>query len=232
MKYILKYTFIFVIIFLFTHPIFAAEKEATNPDKSVYQTTVQESATILSSIKEFLLVLQPAVTVLAIIIGGIWTYMLFVQRRQKYPRADITHDITHISLTGNKIWLHLDITLTNIGDVLLSFASAEFRIQQVLPLSPDLAQTINEGKDPVEEELEIGWPIICNRVRKWKEGAFEIEPGESDHVYFDCIVDSKSEVIEVYSHFQNIKKGERDIGWPLTTIYDLRFRNNSENNPT
>lgn len=65
-----------------------------------------------------------------------------------------------------------------------------------------------------------------------EKGELEIEPGESDHVYFDCIINSEPEVIEVYSYFKNIKKHWRDIGWPLTTVYDLRSHNNSEDDPT
>jgi flagellar biogenesis protein FliO len=48
----------------------------------------------LSDIKDIADVIQALFTSLAFIIGGAWTYLLFVRKRQRFPRAKIEHQIT------------------------------------------------------------------------------------------------------------------------------------------
>ena len=67
----------------------------------------------------------------------------------------------------------------------------------------------------------------------------EIEPGESDEICFDYLIDTGVEIINIYSYFSNFKKKsmfrifnrfhicrrvlkKRDIGWQITTIYNLK----------
>jgi len=167
--------------------------------------------------------LESYITILAIILGGYWTYMLFIKKRQKYPRADMLHDIKHVPLSDKKTLLTLNVKIINIGDVMISIESGEVRVQQVLPVPEEILEEIQKGEDPVKEnEREIFWSIINERKCKLEKDEVEIEPGESDNIKFDFIIDSDIMVIEIYSHFKNIKKQKRDLGWSLTSIYDLR----------
>jgi hypothetical protein len=183
----------------------------------------------LSDLKDFFAIIQACAgsvqacaTVIAIIVGGVWSYMLFVQKRQRYPRANIEHRITHRSIPDNKLLLHVAVTVRNTGDVLLSLVSGQTRIQQILPLSLELLDPISKGRDPVKAgDREILWPLIKLRKQKWREQECEIEPGESDEFHYDFILDAEVQTIEVYSYFKNAKKPGREIGWGWTTIYDL-----------
>jgi hypothetical protein len=158
-------------------------------------------------------------TIIAIIVGGVWTYMLFIKRRQQYPRADITHKIINIPLTNGKTLLRVKTIISNPGEVLLTLASGETRVQQILPLSDDITADIAVGKDPVVEGTEAGWPLLGRRVR---EGApCEIEPGEKDEICYDFVIDSGVQATFVYSYYRNIMKKDRDIGWGLTTFNDM-----------
>ena len=227
MRLLLKYGLLFVIILILTQSLLATEKKAANSVSAQNQEITEKAdtscdwATIITLAKDFL-------TGVAIILGGIWTYILFIRTRQKFPRANIIHDIKHLSLPNDKTLLHIDIRLSNVGDVLLSLASGEVRVQQVLPLPDELANIIEKGEDPVkDEEREIEWPLIGERSCSWKKDDFEVEPGESDNLLFDFIIEKEVKVVEVYSYFQNIKKRPTDIGWNLTTVYDLRSKNKS-----
>ncbi|MCK4225153.1 MAG: hypothetical protein KAX39_08220, partial [candidate division Zixibacteria bacterium] len=167
--------------------------------------------------------LQPIAIVIALILGGAWSYMLFIKNRQKFPRANITHKISHKPISNNKVLLNVAAEISNTGDVLLSLLAGTTRVQQVLPLLPEMLNTINEGKDPVSEETtEIEWPLIKEKEKNWKKREFEIEPGEKDQIMYDFIIDYDIETVVVYSHFKNVKKGSRNIGWELTTVYDLK----------
>jgi hypothetical protein len=147
-----------------------------------------------------------------------------VEKRQKYPRAITSHRITHRTIATGKVLLHVIVTISNKGDVLLSLVEAEVRIQQVLPTPPEVLEKISSGVNPRQiDRQEISWPLIDKRVTIWKEGeGIEIEPGEEDNLYYDFVINSSIQTVEVYSHFKNAKKRPRDIGWNLTTIHDLQ----------
>jgi len=181
------------------------------------------SQTSSISLKDTVDIIKEFFTTLAIIVGGIWSYMLFVKKRQKFPRANISHQISHIPISNNKILLSIRTTISNTGDVLLSLESGINRVQQILPLSGEMLDSINKGKDPVPSgKTEIDWPLIGERNLNWEKGKFEIEPGENDKICCDFIIDKNVQIVSVYSYLKNIKKHCRDIGWGLTTIYNLK----------
>jgi hypothetical protein len=174
----------------------------------------------LSTIKEVLDALQSLATIAAIIGGGIW----FLSRRQRYPRADVTHNITHKVLPDGKLLLHVAVRISNKGEVLLTLISGITRVQQMLPLSSSVVESINEGLDPVKKgQTEIEWPPLYSRESEWKEGKLEIEPGESDHINHDFILEAGVQTVEVYTYFKNAMKSGKEIGWQLTTVYDLNI---------
>jgi len=174
-------------------------------------------------------ILKDIFTVVAILVGGIWSYLLFVRKRQKFPRANISHKITHKPIDDNKVLLHLDVGISNAGDVLISIISGIVRLHQIVPAPDELLSTIRSGNDPISEEKnEYDWPLIAEREPKWEKRNFEIEPGETDHANFDFIIDNDIETIEIYTYLKNKKKRFREIGWNLTTIYDLRPQKKGE----
>ena len=180
---------------------------------------------LINYIKEIAEILVAVATVIAFIVGGMWSYKLFVKKRLKYPRANITHKILHKPIPSGKVLLHVTTVISNTGDVLLSLISGTTRIQQMLPLSQEVLNGISEGKDPVcEQETEIEWPLLMDRDSDWKEREFEIEPGEEDQIVYDFIIDANVQTVVVYSYLKNVSKGSRDIGWSLTTVYDLKVK--------
>ena len=72
----------------------------------------------LSDVATIVSIVQSITTVIAIIIGGIWSYMLFVSRRQRYPRVKIEHQITCRPVSELKLLLSIDVTITNSSEVL------------------------------------------------------------------------------------------------------------------
>ena len=175
-----------------------------------------------SSVSAWVSVGKDFVTGLAIIVGGWWSYNKFIKRREKYPRSKITHSIMHISLTNDKVLLHITVNISNEGDVLLSLKSAETWIQQVLPLSGETGKLVKSGNDPVlKERREIEWPLLRSRDALSSEG-LQIEPGESDWLAYDFVIDKQIEFVRIYSYFKNISQHGREIGWSLENLYDLR----------
>lgn len=73
-----------------------------------------------SDLKDIAQIVQTIVTVIAIFIDGLWSYRLFVKKRQIYPRASLTHRITALRLTDKATLLNIVVTVANLGDVLIS----------------------------------------------------------------------------------------------------------------
>jgi len=174
------------------------------------------------NIKDLTDIIQAILTSAAILVGGSWSYLLFVRRRQRYPRANLKHEITHRTIGDGFVLLSVAATITNNGEVLLSLASAETRVQQVVPAPPDLLAAAKKGKDPVVEgETEVQWPPLCSRRSKWDKDQFQIEPGESDRIQYDFILKDDVITVGVYTYLKNEKVPKREIGWGVTTLYDL-----------
>jgi len=167
--------------------------------------------------------LQVLLSMLAIVVGGIWAYLLFVKRRQRYPRANVTQQIGHYPLPNNKVLLRATVRICNEGEILLSLVSGFSRVQQMIPCSDDLCEVLRVRDDSDEQcEPEAEWPLLSERKLKFEKSEREIEPGEIDELHFDFIIDSDVQVIVIYSYLKNVKKRRREIGWNVTSIYDLR----------
>jgi hypothetical protein len=173
-------------------------------------------------ITEIVDLISAALVSIAVVVSGIWGYWLFVQNRQRYPRASIKHSITLVPLTEDKQLLHVMETIRNEGDVLLSLQCMETRIQRMDPPPDDLLQSVAEGQELLEEgETEYPWPMIGLHERRWEKSQCEIEPNESQDIHHDFVIGANVRVIEVYSYMKNFVKRKREIGWNLTTVHDL-----------
>ena len=114
----------------------------------------------LMGIKECLEIAQIVVTVLAIIVGALWSYWLFVRNRQRYPRAVLRHDVTCKPIRDGRTYLRVDVSVENLGSILISLTSMETRIQQVFSLCGSIRDSLARGEDPVpKKDTEIQWPI-------------------------------------------------------------------------
>ena len=174
------------------------------------------------SLKDWATVVQAAATSIGILVGGLWTYFLFVRKRQRFPRANISHQVFYKRISEGKALLNVETVITNSGDVLLCLESGFVRVQQILPIPEAIGSTIEQGRDPVAEDgREVDWPLLSTRTFTWAKGKAEVEPGEIDRLVSDHLIDADVRVVSVYSYVKNTKKGKRDIGWGITTIYDV-----------
>jgi hypothetical protein len=179
--------------------------------------------TKVSQAKDIVDLIHTSVVVIAVVVSGVWGYWLFVQNRQRYPRASIKHSITHVPLSDGKVLLHVTETVRNEGSILLSLECMQTRLQRVEPPPDDLLRRIAEGKPVLAEgKTEYLWPLIGLHERGWDKGQCEIEPNESQDIHHDFLIDAEVNVLEVYSYMKNFVKRKREIGWNLTTFHDLR----------
>lgn len=168
--------------------------------------------------KEVADIAQSLITVLAILTGG----YLYFKRRQRFPRAKITHQIADRLISEDKIVIRVVVTVVNQGEVLLSLVSGFTGVQQFAPCPVALLDSLkSKGHIVKEGKFEAEWDcleekkiVIANRER-------EVEPGEEDEFNFDFVVSADVKSVLVYSYLKNKSKKGREMGWNKTSVYDL-----------
>jgi len=168
--------------------------------------------------KDALESLKSLFTVVAIVVGAIWTYRAFVRKRHKYPRAKLGQSISSWRFPDEKTLLRVCVRIENVGEVLLKLPAGEIWVQQMLPCPQEVKEKITGGGDPVlRGEAQIQWPLVGERTLKERE----IEPGESDEVPAEFVIAPNIEQVLVYTHFKNASKRRQNISWNIETIYNL-----------
>jgi hypothetical protein len=165
---------------------------------------------------------QSTFAVLAIVVGGLWTYLLFVRNRLGKPCAETGHSVVVKDLGAEGKLVHVVVRVKNGSAVMMSLKSGEVRLSPMLPLLPETLRMLEEFRQPRRTgESEVDWPGRMTYEFDWSMAPREIEPHESDTYHFDFVVPPILETFQIYSYFANTTKRGRDIGWATTTIHDV-----------
>jgi hypothetical protein len=179
--------------------------------------------TILEQALSVAQIAEAAMTAIGIIVAGVWTYVLFVRRRLRYPRAAISHTSYSFRLADGRTLLRVSAKMTNVGEVLLWFRHARTRVQHLYPLPAHIAAlTASTTGDPVAKgEYELPWTVLCAREWTYEDGQAQIEPGESEVLHCDFVIPAGVKKVLVYTHVTNHVKRGHEIGWSDTVVVDL-----------
>lgn len=175
----------------------------------------------LASNKDAFDALKSLATILAFFVGGFWTWLLFVSKRERFPRASVTQDVSVWDISDKHRLVRVHIVVKNEGDVLLCMSKGHTWLQQMKPWPEQLLKAIADGNNPVpDDETEFRWPLIGERNFAF-QGQKEIEPKETDSVIHDFVVEKDCQQILVYSYLENAKKPGRNMGWSDSSIIDF-----------
>ncbi len=163
----------------------------------------------------FFAILADLATVAAIIIGGVWTYKLFIQHREQYPAIRVEHLGNYETLSDSDALLRVELRVTNIGKTLAYLDSGFVRILRVTPCPPKILEWLRQdvGGNGTTQKLEAFWPMI--EERSFSEAGMQLEPGEFESLFFDFFVPKEVKGFIVYSYVANaVRASERNgIGW-------------------
>jgi hypothetical protein len=186
--------------------------------------------------------IQAALTIVAIVVGGLWAYMLFIKQRQQYAHLKIEHQVTHVLLPKHRILLIVDVNHSNVGTVKVSLTSADVKIYSLRQQSPT-AEAIEQvnGSRFSADEPDLLWDIQAERKATWdpQRNMFlemlarfrntrtnpderVVEPGESDQLHYEFILSDDAWPLLIYSYFENPTITDRNIGWVTRSLYDPR----------
>ena len=171
---------------------------------------------------EFSELLRNYVSIAAVIVGGIWAYILFIRNREKFLRADLGHTISDFRLPNDQLLIHVELKVSNVGKVLLPITEIETRVQQLLPIEADLLKKIEDGiPQKPTNEAEIEWPLVAFNVSNYRKHSAEIEPGEVQEFVYDFIIDREVKTIVVYSFIYDQGRVEKRLAWERTSTYSI-----------
>lgn len=162
-------------------------------------------------------------TISALILGGIWTYMLWIQNRQNRPRLMIAHLVERYRIPRrHQVLLGVTEKFSNVGPVAIELKKGEIRVYQVLPL-PDGADQRAKTADSLNDTTEDDkvWPVLQVYLHPWDKERELIEPGEGDEIKNYFLIPDSIEVVNIISYAGNPAEGSK-MAWQASTGYDLR----------
>jgi hypothetical protein len=188
------------------------------------------------TLKEWTEIIQGSISTVALLVAGLWTYMLFVQKRQKYQRTSVEHRITHRPIGGGKVLLVVEVLIANTGDVLVALEAGETTVKQLVPPEPQLLRQIAEQDlHQPRRHQSTGWKLIAYEPDEPGRRGVEIEPGNLDQSVYNFIIDAGVRTVQVHSYVDNVQKQRLQIdwrrfriirrsrmGWHRTTTYDMQ----------
>lgn len=178
----------------------------------------------LENIKSLWDVFQSVATVIAIIVGGVWTYTNFIEQRENHVRLQLTLAASDIQVAPGHKLLIVDENLANLGARLVRLRKGDIRVIQVLPIPDGLKATFDSGKAlPVIEDPNA-WTVLNKPDQDWVEDQHVIEPGEADQIRSQVLLSDKIQVVEILAYVYNpeVKPGQSSLGWRVQRLYDLR----------
>jgi hypothetical protein len=162
--------------------------------------------------KEWAEVASGFATAIGILVAGIWTYLLFVKNREKYPVATVSQEVSQFTLSPQVRVIRVAIKVENKGKVLLPIREMDCRLLQIFPIPSEVASKLaNPATLVAPGKQAISWPYLEKRTWRFEKGQAEIEPGESDIFRCDFIIYTAVDVVQIDTHLKNSAKDT--VGW-------------------
>lgn len=156
--------------------------------------------------------------VAAILVGGWWAYTRFIRQREEFPRATLEQIVTHRELDPEHTFLRVAVKIDNVSTVLLATDRVRTDVYQVLPVTRDVSEALAGGRLVAEGGREADWPCVASYEGA---GPGQIEPSEGDEFGFDFVIPTRVTTAFVYSYIKNVTQEGRELGWGVTSLYDL-----------
>ncbi len=113
--------------------------------------------------KELMSGLESGATIIALIIGGLWTYWLFIRHRTGKPSADISHVVSTVALSSKNTLVHVEVKVRNTSKILMTLESGIVRLEVLLPLHPEIEKKLKDGIDPCKRGAYSGHVATTTR---------------------------------------------------------------------
>ena len=147
---------------------------------------------------------QGVFTVAAIVVGGIFAWRNAHIFRHNAPHVNVSHEITHIFLSDEYVYIAVTATLHNTSRVNIEFLNGYSRIQQVTPIeNEEIENLYGEAFFQTPYPGYLQWPTLDYHANRWEKDGLTVEPGEKETQAFEFIVSREVESVIITTYFYN-----------------------------
>jgi hypothetical protein len=188
--------------------------------------------------KDVVAAFKDIVTLVALVIAGVWTIMLTSVYRETNSRIEIAHHISHKSMPEHRSLLIVDVQATNTGKVLVRQDRISVAIFQMLPVEGELLKKLLNPAGSARKVPDGAWTEIFGD--EFSLQGRTMEPNEREQYVYEFVLDDSVKLVEVYTflrdevrsrpglfvwfkeltHWQ--KAVDHSYGWERRSIYDLQ----------
>lgn len=160
------------------------------------------------------------VGIVAIVIGGWWTWQLFVRQRTGHTRARLSQTVQHVELGERTFLVRVCISIENVGTVGIHPRTSSTTIQRILPArSEAIADLEEERPDRGAADDTLEWDSVAERVQDLDD--LFLEPGEKEQLWIDFILRGRYRLIQAHTM---VDCGAKYQGryWDAATLHWLK----------
>lgn len=153
-------------------------------------------------------VVQALLTVVAIVVGGVFAWRNAYIFRHNAPHVNVSHEIEHVFLSDEYVYITVTATLHNTSRVNIEFLNGYSRIQQVTPATDEeierlYAEAFLQTPETSETLGYIQWPTLDFVPTGWDKDGLTVEPGEKETQTFEFIVSRDVESVIITTYLYN-----------------------------
>lgn len=152
-------------------------------------------------------VVQALLTVVAIVAGGVFAWRNAHIFRHNAPHVNVSHEIEHVFLSDEYVYITVTATLHNTSRVNIEFLNGYSRIQQVTPATDEEIERLYaeafETPGISRPPGYLQWPTLGNYLIWWEKDRLTVEPGELRAETFEFMVKRDVESVIITTYFYN-----------------------------
>jgi hypothetical protein len=140
--------------------------------------------------------LSDIATILALVIGSLWTYRLFIRRREDVPHIEFTVDVNFVGMQDDQWLVEVLALLENKGQVKHSISDFTFDLRCL-----SAGEALRHGGEVINYQLEIPQKI---KEGSWMPRGWDytfIEPGIRTRYSFITSVPVSASFVLVHGRF-------------------------------
>ena len=152
--------------------------------------------------------IESVITIIAIVIAGIFAWRNGIIFRHRSPHINIAHDVTHRFISPSYTHLIATATLHNSSRVKVEFRDGLFILQKIAPLNDDevtqlYAQFSDDAVSASEGAEDIQWETLDKLWIVWDKDELIVEPGASAALTIEFIVPKTIQAVLITTYLYN-----------------------------
>lgn len=174
--------------------------------------------------------LQALATIIAIIVGGIWTYTLTAQFRETQPKLTIKQEVSARKLRNGATLLRVDSVLTNSSKVRIEKIEGKMIVIRLLPETAAQLAEYSKGKFWfICEEKGVPLPGCIqeqglnvppsSRKEFSLSDSTAMEPGEDNPFWRYLYLDGDVSAVEIYTAIKRPNRSDNE--WVFDNSFNV-----------